>query len=143
VRLHPSSSTLKTVADLRAKPPAKPERCGIPFDLTKFDFTKPYVGGVKPEQKIGPARALHIDFSPKGAAKMLRYVRADIEEAASDIVEAEDAGQEARRYTLFSVWRTLKTVEKDPIAVCDPGTVVRDRDLIEHFYKVIMRCKYL
>lgn len=141
MRLHPPYPTLKTVAEKAANPPTEPERCGIKFDLNTFDLTKPYVGGVKPEQKVGPARAVHIDFSPKGAGKMLRHLREDILNETGDIIDAEDILEEGemydgRRYALYSIWRPLRTVKRDPIAVCDASSIDRERDLIEHVYKV-------
>lgn len=109
-----------------------------------MDLTKPYVGGNRPEQKVGPARAVHIDFSPKGARKMLRCLRKDILEGTGDIIASEDAmggngeGKDyvGRRYALYSVWRPLRTVKRDPIAVCDGRSIDYDQDLIEHVYKV-------
>lgn len=72
---------------------------------------------------------------------MIRCNRRDIAEAAADIIAAEDEaaveGKEynGRRYTLFSVWRPLKTVGRDPISVCDPNSIVPKRDLVEFFNK--------
>jgi GA4 desaturase len=141
MRLHLPFPTLKTVAENVANPPTEPERCGIKFGLSTFDLTKPYVGGIKSDQKVGPARAVHIDFSPKGAGKMLRCLREDIREETGDIIAAEDkmgnrVVYEGRRYALYSIWRPLRTVRRDPIAVCDARTIDRERDLIEHVYKV-------
>ena len=132
---------MKTVAEKKANPPTEPERCGIKFDLTTMNLTKPYVGGIKPEQKIGPARAVHIDFAPKGAGKMLRFLRQDILDDTADIIEAEDRlsegdDYEGRRYALYSVWRPLRKVKRDPIAVCDGRCIDPERDLVEHVYKV-------
>jgi hypothetical protein len=121
-----------------------------------MDLSKPYVGGIKPDQKVGPARAVHVDFSPKGAGKMLRCLRQDILDGVGDIIEAEDRlkgkndGNEipesmeydGRRYAFYSIWRPLKTVKRDPIAVCDGTSIDRERDLVEHVYKVCASCPY-
>jgi hypothetical protein len=54
---------------------------------------------------------------------------------SKDIIEAEDeaaasgAEYNGRRYAFYSVWRPLKMVTKDPLAVCDPNTIDRERDL--------------
>jgi hypothetical protein len=72
---------------------------------------------------------------------MIRCNRRDIAEAAADIIAAEDEaaveGKEynGRRYALFSVWRPLKTVGRDPISVCDSNSIVPKRDLVEFFNK--------
>lgn len=141
IRLHPSRPPLKTVADKLANPPTEPEICGVKFDLATMDLSKPYVGGITENQKIGPARAVHIDYSPAGAGKVLRNLRHDITQAVGDIIEAEDGMKEGddyegRRYALYSIWRPLKTVKRDPIAVCDGRSIDPDADLIEHVYKV-------
>jgi GA4 desaturase len=80
---------------------------------------------------------VHIDSSPDGARQTLRNKRKDIVEEARDIVEAEDealaAGQpyDGRRYAMYSVWRPLKTVKRDPIIMCDPNSIDVKRDLVE------------
>lgn len=42
-----------------------------------------------------------------------------------------------RRYALYNIWRPLRTVKRDPIAVYDARTIGRERDLIEHVYKAL------
>ena len=83
---------------------------------------------------------MHIDYSPDGARQILRNVRSDVREGAKDIIEAEDkavaegkdvSDYEGRRYGMFSVWRPLKKVLRDPVAVCDPNSIDFDRDLVE------------
>ncbi|KAG4419054.1 hypothetical protein IFR04_007830 [Cadophora malorum] len=123
---------------------APPERCGIDLPVKSMDMTVPYMGGYEGGNKIGPARSVHIDYSPDGARQILRHVRRDVIADTKDIVEAEDAavtaGQDialysGRRYAMFSVWRALKKVERDPVAVCDPNSIDFDRDLVEHVNK--------
>ncbi|KUJ22860.1 uncharacterized protein LY89DRAFT_777884 [Mollisia scopiformis] len=125
-------------------PNAPPERCGIDLKATEMDLTKPYMGGYTGKDKIGPARSVHIDYSPDGARQILRNVRGDVIESAKDIIEAEDAAAAAgkdiaqydgRRYGMFSVWRPLKKVTRDPVAVCDPNSIDFERDLAEHINK--------
>lgn len=85
---------------------------------------------------------------------MLRYLRKDITDGTADIIEAEDrdlgkdgipGGEKysGRRYALYSIWRPLKMVKRDPIAVCDGRTIVPQRDLIEHAYKVCLSHSFL
>jgi hypothetical protein len=115
--------------------------CGIDLPIHEMDLSKPRVGGAKSGANFGPARSVHIDYSPKGAGTMIRYNRKDIAEAAKDIIAAEDEAAASkteyngRRYGLFSVWRPLKTVGRDPISVCDPNSIVPKRDLVEFFNK--------
>lgn len=104
----------------------------------------PYMGGYENKEKIGPARSVHIDYSPDGARQILRNVRGDVIESAKDIIEAEDAAvaagkdianYEGRRYGMFSVWRPLNKVTRDPVAVCDPHSIDFERDLAEYVNK--------
>ena len=130
----------KTEAEKAADPPAEPERCGIKLDVARMDLTKPLIAGHK-KREVGPARSVHIDYSPEGARKMIRCHRSDILEEMKDIIEAEDeavaSGKEytGRRYAFYSVWRPLKKVTRDPLAICDPNTIDAETDLIEHLNK--------
>ncbi|KAE8441333.1 hypothetical protein EG329_005482 [Mollisiaceae sp. DMI_Dod_QoI] len=125
-------------------PNAPPERCGIDLKVKGIDMTKPYMGGWTEKDQVGPARSVHIDYSPDGARQILRNVRGDVIESAKDIIEAEDAAVAAgkdiahydgRRYAMFSVWRPLRKVTRDPVAVCDPNSIDFERDLVEHINK--------
>jgi hypothetical protein len=143
IRLHPSLPPMKTLAEKAANPSTEPERCGVDIDPTTMDLSKPYIGGIKESDKFGPARAMHIDFSPHGAANLLRHSRYGIRDDVGDIIEAEDGMKEGdvyegRRYALYSVWRPLRPVKRDPVAVCDGRSIDAERDLIEHVYKVCL-----
>ncbi|KAK6851855.1 hypothetical protein PG995_011980 [Apiospora arundinis] len=84
----------------------------------------------------GPARQMHIDLSLEGLEQTLRYCRRDIAEFASNVLEAQDrraAGEEnvrVPRFAAYSVWRALKTVKRDPIAVCDWRSLDKESDLV-------------
>jgi hypothetical protein len=86
---------------------------------------------------------MHIDYSPAGARQILRNVRKDICEEAEDIIAAEDATAaqgnfdhyHGRRYGIFSFWRPLKTVTRDPIAVLDPASFYAEMELAEFVNK--------
>ena len=80
---------------------------------------------------------------------MLRNFWTDIAGGTADIIAAEDRdlckdglpGSEeykGRRYALYSIWRPLKMVKRDPIAVCDGRSIDEERDLIEHVYKGLL-----
>ena len=56
--------------------------------------------------------------------------RHDIRFEAEDILAAEDqipedGRYEGRRYAVYSVWRPLKPVARDPLAMCDPSSILR------------------
>jgi len=86
---------------------------------------KKYAGGssawVSGRQDAGlePARFAHVDYTLKGLKRTARYCRQDIKAAAQDALDAEDANGPPKRYAAYSVWRPLKPVKRDPLAVAD------------------------
>lgn len=68
-----------------------------------------------------PAHSVHSDFTPAGALRAL-------ESAVSDVEERERALQRGVR--IINVWRPLKTVRRDPLAVCDWSTLDWQQDRI-------------
>ena len=70
-------------------------------------------------QKVVPARFIHIDFSDAGALEILQ-----------DNLDPE-LGQKLSksRWAIINVWRAIKPISKDPLAVCDARTV-REEDLV-------------
>ena len=49
-----------------------------------------------------------------------RYCRSDMKAAAQLALDAEDAGSiDGPRYAAYSVWRPIKPVKRDPLAVAD------------------------
>ena len=134
---------LKTVSEIAATATTEePERCGIKIDKTNLDFTKPMIPDQKQAKEGGtPVRSIHIDYSPAGARSMLRNTRLDIIEEAKDIFASEDEAlasgkpYQGRRYAIYSIWRPLKTVKRDPLVLCDPNSIDRKRDLIEDYSK--------
>ncbi|KJX95795.1 hypothetical protein TI39_contig1049g00001 [Zymoseptoria brevis] len=74
--------------------------------------------GFSPE----PSRQVHIDISRQGMFDTLRSCRKDITEKAKSILEAVEKGEPLPRHAAFGVWRPLKTVRRDPMAVCDSRT---------------------
>lgn len=68
---------------------------------------------------LEPARFAHCDYTLRGLKRTARYCRKDIAAAAQEALEAEDKGTEPKRYAAFSVWRPIKPVQRDPLAVAD------------------------
>lgn len=68
-----------------------------------------------------PALSVHSDFSPTGG-------RHNIELQVPDAAELEKLSQ--GRVLLVNIWRPLKTITKDPLAVCDWSTVSPEADLV-------------
>ncbi|PYI24698.1 hypothetical protein BO99DRAFT_448375 [Aspergillus violaceofuscus CBS 115571] len=67
----------------------------------------------------GPARAAHLDHTPSGAKSYL-YEKLPEEEAAR---------LSRTRWAIINVWRPLKTITRDPLAVCD-GSTLQEGDLL-------------
>jgi hypothetical protein len=96
--------------------------------------------GFNPEKgPVSPASKIHLDYSPTGARIHIRNFHPDIVRAAADIIHHEDsllaAGKSLKdayrdcdgpRWALFSVWRPLKTVQRDPLVVADFRTCKAD-----------------
>jgi len=61
---------------------------------------------------------------------VVRYGRSDFAEAAKEVLDAEDLAARTGepyggpRYAAFSVWRPIKTVRRDPLAVCVSESIV-------------------
>lgn len=68
-----------------------------------------------------PAHSVHSDFTPSGALHNLESVIPDSEERAELL---------KRRVLVINVWRPLKVVQRDPLAICDWATVNWRKDRI-------------
>ncbi|KAG4415944.1 hypothetical protein IFR04_010894 [Cadophora malorum] len=92
----------------------------------------PKMVGTKAGSGGSPAPKVHLDYSPKGARTHLRKYHPKTREFAREIVDAEDRllaegvnSEEMKdkydgpRWALFSIWRPLKTVLRDPLALSD------------------------
>ncbi|KAG4442099.1 hypothetical protein IFR05_002385, partial [Cadophora sp. M221] len=95
----------------------------------------PKMVGTKAESGGSPAPKVHLDYAPAGARTHLRKYHPQTLEFARRIVEAEDrlldSGVEPAemgerysgpRWAMFSIWRPLRTVRRDPLAVSDCRT---------------------
>ncbi|KAF3395691.1 hypothetical protein F1880_007172 [Penicillium rolfsii] len=101
------------------------------------------VFGTKTGSSGSPAPKVHIDVTPLGARLYIRKHHRDLALAAEAVIEAENKllssgvdwndlkdhyrgknGQEEQipRFAYFSVWRPLKTVTRDPLAVAPTRT---------------------
>lgn len=87
-----------------------------------------------------PAHSVHTDFTPAGAQNQLRTVVRD---------PAELAELESGRVLAINVWRPLKKITKDPLAIMDWQTVAPERDIIstrmilnEHFWAELGKVKH-
>jgi len=79
-------------------------------DIEKSDPTHPEYG---PGIKKGPAGRPHADFDPHVIANFLSNVQPRL---------AEHIGS-GKRWQIIGVWRPLKLVQRDPLAVLDAMTV--------------------
>jgi hypothetical protein len=87
-----------------------------------------------------PAPKVHLDYAPNGAREHIRYFHPTMAAASSKIIEAEEKltseGQSLResyassglgpRWALFSIWRPLKRVLRDPLALGDARTFLQE-----------------
>ncbi|KIW35015.1 uncharacterized protein PV07_01742 [Cladophialophora immunda] len=68
--------------------------------------------------KVVPARFAHIDQSPNGARRLLQ-----------DNLGADVAEKLAKtRWGIVNIWRPIKTIRRDPLALCDSRTI-KDEEL--------------
>lgn len=74
--------------------------------------------GLKNLANRGPVTKTHVDQSYDGAELRLRW---ELPDEADDLVQ--------RRYQIINIWRPIRTIEKDPIAVADSSSVP-DADLV-------------
>lgn len=77
--------------------------------------------GLKNLANRGPVTKTHVDQSYDGAELRMRWELS--EEEAEDIVKND------KRYQIINVWRPIRTILKDPVAVADANTVP-DADLV-------------
>ncbi|KAI1392050.1 GA4 desaturase [Hypoxylon trugodes] len=106
------------------------EASELETSFPQFIGFNPTYGGASPASKI------HLDYSPNGARTHIRKFHPDTAKAAADIIHHEDellaAGKSLKesykdsggpRWALYSIWRPLKTVKRDPLAVIDYRTI--------------------
>ncbi|KIW91169.1 uncharacterized protein Z519_08064 [Cladophialophora bantiana CBS 173.52] len=97
--------------------------------ISALPSDRPMISPQEPERSLEPARALHVDYTLKGLRDTIKYCRADFAEAGAEAIKAYEAGNRGPRVAAYSVWRPLKTVKRDPIAVLNwksPGNIHND-----------------
>ena len=75
----------------------------------------------KPNRGAAPAPRVHIDFTRLGVHLVL--IQAFGEEVAKTVTKS------GRRFMAFSIWRPIKTIRRDPLAICDARSV-RAKELV-------------
>ncbi|KIX00672.1 uncharacterized protein Z518_09737 [Rhinocladiella mackenziei CBS 650.93] len=106
------------------------EETDLELGFPQFIGFSPTTGGASPAPKV------HLDYAPNGARTHLRKYHPTMTAAAKDIIAAEDSllsqGKSLResyaasklgpRWALYSIWRPLKRVHRDPLALGDART---------------------
>ncbi|KAI1455512.1 GA4 desaturase [Annulohypoxylon moriforme] len=105
------------------------EASDLETGFPQFIGFNPKHGGASPASKI------HLDFSPNGARAHIREFHPNLAKAAADIIQHEDMllenGKDLKenykdcggpRWALYSIWRPLKIVDRDPLAVIGQGS---------------------
>ena len=72
---------------------------------------------------------MHVDYTMQGLINTVRHCRADMVDAGAEALKALDAGERPPRFAAYSIWRPLKPVTRDPIAVLNwnsPGDITKD-----------------
>jgi len=121
-------TTTHTEVDGLARVEDKDELAAFP----KMVGTKAGAGG-------SPAPKVHLDYAPAGARTHLRNYHPLTRKLAGAVIEAEDrllaSGvsptelpgiYDGPRWAMFSIWRPLKTVRRDPIALSDCRTFPKE-----------------
>ena len=99
----------------------------------------PKMVGVQAGAGGSPAPKVHLDFAPNGARTHLRKYHSRTTELAASIIEAEDkllasgvspsdlpSRYDGPRWAMFSIWRPIKPVRRDPIALSDCRTFPKE-----------------
>lgn len=75
--------------------------------------------GNAPYQKVVPARFIHVDFSETGSVEIFK-----------DNFDPELGEKLSKtRWAIINVWRPIKPISKDPLALCDAQSI-REEDLM-------------
>ncbi|SPJ78239.1 related to desaturase [Fusarium torulosum] len=102
----------------------------------------PPIFGNSLKDGICPAPKVHLDCTPKGARCHIRQYHSDVASAAEKVIEAENSllksgvkwddlkdhyqkeniGGGIPRFALFSIWRPLRTVHRDPLALASAAS---------------------
>ncbi|KAI0123975.1 hypothetical protein BJ170DRAFT_637762 [Xylariales sp. AK1849] len=105
-------------------------------EISELEVGFPQFIGFNPLQGgVSPAPKVHLDYAPNGARAHIRNYHPELTKAAADIIRTEDSLTAADRslkdnyqnsggprWALFSVWRPLQAVKRDPLALGDQRT---------------------
>ncbi|EXJ88814.1 hypothetical protein A1O3_01878 [Capronia epimyces CBS 606.96] len=111
-----------------------PEEAQLELGFPQFIGFSPKQGGASPAPKV------HLDYAPNGARMHLRKYHPTMTAAAKGIIAAEDkllaegkslreeyaASKLGPRWALYSIWRPLKRVHRDPLALGDARTFLEE-----------------
>ena len=89
---------------------------------------------------IPPAPKVHVDYIPSGARIHIRNAHPTVVNAFAPVVAAEErllaaglpldthysSSPDAPRWAIYSIWRPLKPVKRDPLAMCDMRTFAEE-----------------
>ncbi|KAI8271922.1 GA4 desaturase [Colletotrichum sp. SAR11_240] len=105
----------------------------------------PPIVGLAKSDSVSPAPKVHLDLTPKGARLHIRKYAHQVTSAAEHVITAENAllssgvrledlkdhYHEAGvpRFALFSIWRPIKTVKRDPLALA-PANKFPEEDYV-------------
>jgi hypothetical protein len=105
----------------------------------KIEPAFPKMVGTNPTSAGSPAPKVHLDFAPAGARTHLRRYHPETLKRAGAIIAAEDAllssgippsqlpqKYDGPRWAMFSIWRPLKTVLRDPLALSSTATFPKE-----------------
>ncbi|KAM0487349.1 hypothetical protein ACHAP7_001861 [Fusarium lateritium] len=99
----------------------------------------PPIFGNSVKDGVCPAPKVHLDCTPKGARSHIRQYHSEVTSAAKKVIEAENSllksgvqwddlkdhylsGDEIPRFAHFSIWRPLRTVHRDPLALASAAS---------------------
>ncbi|KAM0234315.1 hypothetical protein ACHAP5_010129 [Fusarium lateritium] len=99
----------------------------------------PPIFGNSVKDGVCPAPKVHLDCTPKGARSHIRQYHSEVTSAAKKVIEAENSllksgvqwddlkdhyrsGEGIPRFALFSIWRPLRTVHRDPLALASAAS---------------------
>ncbi|EXJ94811.1 hypothetical protein A1O1_03209 [Capronia coronata CBS 617.96] len=123
--------------DGEGKPDANektPEEEELELGFPQFIGFSPKHGGASPAPKV------HLDYAPNGARVHLRKYHPNMTAVAKDVIAAEEkllaegkslreeyaASKLGPRWALYSIWRPLKRVHRDPLALGDARTFLEE-----------------
>ncbi|KAK2469984.1 Oxidoreductase chry3 [Fusarium oxysporum f. sp. albedinis] len=119
-------------------PTAEAEENGQVSDKDDTSQLFPPIFGNSAKEGVCPAPKVHLDCTPKGARCHIRKYHSEVASAAEKVIEAEnrllksgvqwndlkdhyrgkkDGDDGIPHFALFSIWRPLKTVHRDPLAL--------------------------